>query len=324
FHARSSVKLGLISPTEEGSYKPFDAVQCAIEPAGHAAIYQKLQEILEKPYAKPLAEALSYVIIKGSYAEFALILNVREATPEVVKATNTLSKSLTHFFKEIVGLFLYEDQSDGRYYLGSSAGRRAAFRKVFGKAEVYQRICGRSFLYSPLSFSQVNLSIVESFVTTAGDLLNLSGQTRFIDLYCGYGLFALCLSNRVRSTIGIENSADSIQAAIDNALRQRVSNVRFIRGAVTPETLQHAMKSSWGYDAVLLDPPRNGTAEGVIESIATWKPQRVLHIFCNIDIMPAELKRWSKCGYTIAKAVPFDMFPGTPTIEMMVLLNQQL
>jgi len=323
FQFRGSVKLGLITPTDEGTYKPFDVARCAIEPAGHAPIYQKVREILEKPYAGPIGDALSYVIIKGNYTEYTLILNVREMSPEVVHATNTLSKSLTHSFKEIVGIFLYEDTSDGRYYLGSSNRKPVTFRKIFGKAEIYQRIHGRSFLYSPLSFSQVNMSIVEQFVAKAAGLLSLTKEMKLIDLYCGYGQFALCLAENADSVVGVEISSESVASAIANAKRQKVSNVRFLRNDITIETLPHLLKQSRPNDVVLLDPPRSGTGSGVIECIAARKPARVLHIFCNTDIMPAELKRWEASGYTVDEVIPFDMFPGTPSVEMMVLLTRR-
>ncbi len=74
-------------------------------------------------------------------------------------------------------------------------------------------------------------------------------------------------------------------------------------------------------DVALLDPPRAGTMAGVIEALAARRPAKVLHIFCNIDIMPAELKRWEKGGYATSRVVPFDMFPGTSSMEIMVLLT---
>jgi tRNA/tmRNA/rRNA uracil-C5-methylase (TrmA/RlmC/RlmD family) len=323
FQSRGSVKLGLIAPTDEGTYKPFDVVRCAIEPADHAPLYQKIQEILDKPYAGPIGEALSYVIIKGSYTEYTIILNVRAISPDVVHATNTLSKSLTHSFKEIAGIFLYEDSSDGRYYLGSSSQRSNAFRKIFGKADIYQRICGRSFLYSPFSFSQVNISITDQFVTKAGELLDLDKEMRLLDLYGGYGLFAVYLAGSVHSVVGVEIAADSVASAIANAKRQKISNVRFVRSDITSETISRLIAQTRQQDVVLLDPPRSGTGEAVIECIAARKPIRVLHIFCNVDIMSAELKRWEASGYTVDKAIPFDMFPGTPSIEMMVLLTRR-
>ena len=323
FQYRGATRLGLIAPAGEGSYKPFDVVHCAIEPASHAPIYQHVQRMLDHPGCQDLAEVLSYVIIKGSYTEHTVILNVRRISSHVISAANMLSKSLTHSFKEVVGLFLYEDTSDGRYYLGSPDRRTSGFRKVFGNKEIYQRICGRSFLYSPLSFSQVNASIADQFVVKAGELLELGKEMILFDLYCGYGLFALCLAEKVSSVTGVEIDATSIESAIANAKRQGVTNARFIRSNITFEAIGRLMSRLRPQDVVLLDPPRSGTLEGVIESIAARRPARVVHIFCHIDIMPAELKRWEKAGYAISRVIPFDMFPGTASMETMVLLGRE-
>jgi len=70
---------------------------------------------------------------------------------------------------------------------------------------------------------------------------------------------------------------------------------------------------------ILLDPPRSGTAEGVIEYIASQNPEKVVHIFCNSEIIEKELGRWKKSGYIPDTTVPFDMFPGTNEIEIMVI-----
>jgi 23S rRNA (uracil1939-C5)-methyltransferase len=294
--------------------------RCAIEPDSHAAIYKKVQELIEKPYAKYLAAVLGYVIIKGNYTEQTVILNVRAIDAEVTRAANTLSKSLTHAIPGITGIFFYKDSSDGRYYLGS--GNAQGLRKVHGNAEIYQRISGKSFLYSPLSFSQTNASIVDLFVARAGELLELKRDARLYDLFCGYGLFALCLNDKVESVQGIDNAAESISAAIANAKRQKATNVRFTRSAITVGTLPRLLASARQNDVILLDPPRSGTGEGVIECLAARNPARVLHIFCNVDLMPAELARWKQSGYLVTRAVPFDMFPGTASVEVMVLLTR--
>ncbi len=320
-HVRQSCRLGLIAPTDEGSYEPFDVVRCAIEPGRHSEIYQHIQQSLEKPYAGPLSEVLSYAIIKGSYTEQTLILNVREITPTVVRAANTLSKSLTHTFQELVGVFLYEDTASRNYYLGRSTQRQPVLRKVFGKAEIYHRTCGKSFLYSPLAFSQVNQSMLELFVTQAGRLLELNDGMTLLDLYCGYGLLALCLAHSVQYVEGVEISTESIASAIANARRQKATNVRFVRTDITIDSIPRLMERVQKHTAIILDPPRSGVAEGVIECIAARKPGKVLHIFCNVDILPSELRRWTEYGYKVVNAIPLDMFPGTSSVEIMVLLT---
>ncbi len=325
FPWRDSVKLGLLSPDEKGELKPFDVLYCAIEPVAHAAIYRQIQESIGKPYAKVLAKALSYVIIKGNYAENTVIFNVRDISPEVVRAANTLSKSLTKKNENIVGLFLYEDDTSPQYYLGSKGqSTKPKFKKLFGKPEIFHRTMGRSFLYSPLSFSQVNQSIMEKMIFTAESLLAPTKESKLFDLYCGYGLFALCLSDKVQSVVGAEVSSSSIESANANTKRQKVANARFIRTDINEETIDRIMSQTTLKDVVLLDPPRKGTSAGVIEAIAAKQPRRVVHIFCDIDIIGKELRQWGKSGYTAKRAIPFDMFPGTPAVETMILLERDV
>jgi tRNA/tmRNA/rRNA uracil-C5-methylase (TrmA/RlmC/RlmD family) len=323
FSQKGGVNLALIDPDESGKPEPFVVQRCAIEPDQHAEIYRKTQEALEKPYAKPLAEQLSYVVIKGNYREFTLILNVRDISGKVVKASNTLSKSLTRLFPSIVGLFLYLDETGGKYYLGVRNSRvRPIAKKLFGKSTVFQKVCGKTFFYSPLSFSQVNQSLLERLVSEAGTLLALTKESRLYDLYCGYGLFALCLGEKAGSAVGVEISPDSVESAMENGARQHADRVRFMRSDITADTVGSLLWKLRPSDRVILDPPRGGTAEGVIETIAASNPEKVLHLFCNIDLMPAEIKRWVSSGYGTRYAVPLDMFPGTAAVETMVLFER--
>lgn len=322
FFSRDSVRLGLINPDDEGRLHPLPVEQCAIEPVRHCAIFNRIQETIAKPYARKLVQRLNYVVIKGNYHEETIILNINDLSPEVVRAANTLSKSLTRSFSTIIGMFLYEDVSRPQYYLGSRprAGR-LPFRKLFGKATVFHRVAGRSFLFSPLSFSQVNQSILDQTIDTARTLLKPSKEQRLFDLYCGYGLFALCLAGECKAVVGAEVSAASVASAVANARRQNVANARFMLTDINEQTIERIMHTTRPDDLVLLDPPRNGTADGVIEHIAARRPARVVHIFCEIDLLPKELKRWKESGYRPTRAVPLDMFPGTAAVETMVALE---
>jgi tRNA/tmRNA/rRNA uracil-C5-methylase (TrmA/RlmC/RlmD family) len=322
FATRNGPRLGFVGPTDNLPPGGLPVVRCAIEPSEHAGVYAFLQESLAQPRSEPVAGVLTYVIIKGNYREQSLLFNVREISPAVVKTLNALSKSVTRAFPAITGVFVFEGQDDGRYYLEVRERRLAhAFRKIFGNRELFVRISGRNFLYPPLSFSQVNESILELFVGEARSLLNLQQRGTLYDLYCGYGLFALSLADTARTVVGVDLARGSVTAAVANAERQKVRNARFVRSAITAETAENIMKRSRREDAVILDPPRSGTAEGVIECIAAQKPGRILHIFCNSDILPAEIGRWVSSGYRAETAVPFDMFPGTSSLETLVLFS---
>jgi tRNA/tmRNA/rRNA uracil-C5-methylase (TrmA/RlmC/RlmD family) len=322
FPVKGDARLGLIDPGGEEGHRPVDVMTCRVEPASHGAVYARLRESIASPAARLLVPVLRYVVVKGNYSELIVILSVTRIDGGVVSAVNTVSRGLTRACPEVRGVLLYEDRSDGRYYLGTrTPAARGSIRKIYGETTVYQKFGGKGFLFPPLAFSQVNASLVDGLIGEAARMLELSPKGDMYDLYCGYGLFTLTIGARARRGTGIERTPEAIDAAMQNARRLGGTNAEFHRSDITAETLPRLLARAGPADAILLDPPRGGTAPGVIECAAARGPGRVVHMFCNIDIMPAEIARWKDAGYVPARGVPFDMFPGTDDAEIMVLLT---
>jgi len=321
FHVRDEVRLGLIEG--EHGRRPLPVRACGIEPDLHAQVYARVEEMIHAPTARRLARLLRYIIVKGTYAELVAIISVEEIDGAAVHEANALSRGLTASCPAVRGVLLYEDGGDERYYLGArgAAPRRSA-RKLFGDTDIRLTFGGRRFRCPPLSFSQVNASLVDALIAEAGAMLNLAATDDMYDLYCGYGLFTLTAGAGARRATGIERSADAVEAAVRNAGARGASNARFLRADITEHALGAVLARMRGRDAVLLDPPRRGTAPGVIECIAAAGPARAVHMFCSLDVMPAELERWRRARYGVVRAVPFDMFPGTDETEIMVLLER--
>jgi tRNA/tmRNA/rRNA uracil-C5-methylase (TrmA/RlmC/RlmD family) len=74
-------------------------------------------------------------------------------------------------------------------------------------------------------------------------------------------------------------------------------------------------------ESILLDPPRQGPEKGVIAFCADRGASRIIHLFCSVDRLPTDLQEWQSNGYRISEVVTLDMFPGTPNLEVMVLLR---
>jgi tRNA/tmRNA/rRNA uracil-C5-methylase (TrmA/RlmC/RlmD family) len=323
FKVQGRLRLRLIGPAENPRPAGITVGRCAIEPDIHAALYQAIETNLHEHPALPLADCLQYAVIKGTYDEQTILFNVRAITPACVRAVNHVSRSLTgRFGKSVAGVFLFEGEPEGRYYLSPrDPGGAAAARKVFGKNLIFTRIGEVPFLYPPMAFSQVNGSILESFVAGARTLLSPAGTDTLFDLYCGYGLFGLSLAPLVRRIIGAESSHLAVAAATANARRHNVRHARFVRTVLNAESARAVTARSPAGSLMLLDPPRSGTASGVIETLAGRFPRRVVHVFCNMEILRGELDRWETAGYLPERCIPFDMFPGTPELELMVLLS---
>jgi tRNA/tmRNA/rRNA uracil-C5-methylase (TrmA/RlmC/RlmD family) len=170
-------------------------------------------------------------------------------------------------------------------------------------------------------FTQINAAMVGRLVSSVRELLRLRSDEHLFDLYCGYGLFSLSLAGGVRRVTGAEISRDAIDAAVANAHRQNVTNVRFMRMDVTASAVGSLLTDARHGDVVVLDPPRGGTSPGVIEAIAARRPRRVVHIVCAIDLVAPELERWITSGYRCSRAVPLDLFPGTSSLETLLCLE---
>ncbi|MDD8019271.1 MAG: methyltransferase domain-containing protein, partial [Bacteroidota bacterium] len=286
------------------------------------------QEFIRRPECAELATEFTYVVVKGGEQEVAVIFNMNHFSSGNRQEVNRLSKQLTKKVKAVKAVFVFLDESRSKYYLSSSPKKnegenRRPLQKLFGTDKLFHAVGGKKFLYSPLSFSQTNHSILEQFIDKAKELLELEIEDLLLDLYCGYGLFSICLAEKVKSVLGVELSRSSIKDAIENAQRNKAANCRFIPADISEESLHRLFPpQSKAKIKVLFDPPRNGTSDGVIELIASKNPAKVLHIFCNVDIMHKELERWKQSGYVPVIAQPFDMFPGTSEVEMMVVLEK--
>jgi tRNA/tmRNA/rRNA uracil-C5-methylase (TrmA/RlmC/RlmD family) len=154
-----------------------------------------------------------------------------------------------------------------------------------------------------------------------------SKQERFIDLYCGYGLFANAIGRHYKDTWGIDVNNESVDHARNTAVYQAKKNnlslhSHFRTTPITPESLDKLLPVSGKMpETIVLDPPRQGTAEGVISFCAHREASHIIHIFCNVDRIPDDMKQWHRYGYRIAGCVPLDMFPGTPGLEVIILLK---
>jgi tRNA/tmRNA/rRNA uracil-C5-methylase (TrmA/RlmC/RlmD family) len=319
--------LGLIGVDDDSSKSfPMDIGECVVEPKSHAQIYTTIQELLQRKEESNLVKEFNYVVVKGDDKESIVIFNMNHFSSSNRREVNALSKHLTSHVKSVSGVFVFVDEERSKYYLSGTPRKGTQsnpkpLTKIFGKDKLFHRVGDVKFLYSPLSFTQTNHSIIELFVETAGNFLSLTKDDILYDLYCGYGLFSLSFSKRVKSVTALELSRSSIHDGIDNARRNSITNTKFVAADISAETLDRFSK--FRPTKILLDPPRNGTNDEVIEFLASQAPEKVVHIFCNTEIIAKELRRWNECGYVPVKAQPFDMFPGTNEIEMMVLLEKR-
>lgn len=294
-----------------------------LEPPEHEDIYRFLQGKLSEPAYKLLAVHLNYLIIRGSYSDQAVIFNVDMMNGPLVRKLKMLAEHLRKQPKPVTAAFAFLDPSRSDYYLESKRPDTMNFKKLFGPDQLTVSHGGCRYQFHPTSFSQVNESMVPVMLDAARELLAPKGGKYLLDLYCGYGLFSHFLAADYRKVLAIDAEGPSIRAAEANGRlnAKHGKRARFLARRITGKLLDEMFSESAAPDAVLLDPPRQGTQPGVIANLCHRRPGTVLHIFCGVDQIPAALKEWQANGYKVKRVVPLDMFPGTINLEVLVLLT---
>ncbi|MGE4302220.1 MAG: hypothetical protein AB7F40_11540, partial [Victivallaceae bacterium] len=294
-------------------------IHSLLDPEIHSRIYEFAEQNLRLPKNRALAGALNYLIIRGDYTRFALIFNLGMADGAIVRNLKFFAETMRKEFPGIFSCFMYLDETRSDYYLERERpDKKVAFKKIFGPELLDVRIDGKKLLYPITAFSQINLSMLETFIHTALGLLDPQKTDTLIDLYCGYGLFGISGAERCRGVLGIDYAGEAVQSAAKIAEHLYPGKpVRFVSGSITPELLRGKLPPPAATDRILLDPPRSGCIPGVIETLAARKTGRILHIFCGTDTMRKELGIWLANGWSIEKIVPLDLFPGTMNLETL-------
>jgi tRNA/tmRNA/rRNA uracil-C5-methylase (TrmA/RlmC/RlmD family) len=305
------------------------AMMCsALEPKEHEAIYQFLSAKINAPGFSISARHLTYIIIRGTYAEFSVLFNVHQLSGPIVRNLKALAQNIKTLGLNIVSSFIFFDPTRSDYYLDNKQTDGAwKLKNLFGPDALKLRVFDQTYRFDPVSFSQINQSMLPALLESAVRLCGLGADDRFIDLYCGYGLFANYVGKRCGEVYAVDSDEASIDRARDTARYTaqkggRSARLYFRTAPISPASLEKLLPLAGARrETILLDPPRGGPGKGVISSCAQRNPRRVVHLFCDIDRVPVDLQEWHVNGYRVAKIVPFDMFPGTPNLEVAVLLE---
>ena len=177
---------------------------------------------------------------------------------------------------------------------------------------------GVRLVFLPTDFVQVNSEINRNMVNRALELLEVNGQHRVLDLFCGLGNFTLPLARHAAAVTGVEGDAGLVARARANAALNGLDNVTFHATDLFAEVADHDWVKQ-AYDRILLDPPRSGAAE-ILPQVAGMAAKRIVYVSCH----PGSLARdagflVNEAGYRLLAAGVMDMFPHTAHVESIAL-----
>jgi 23S rRNA (uracil1939-C5)-methyltransferase len=190
-----------------------------------------------------------------------------------------------------------------------------------GSDRLEEELGGMRMRISSSAFFQTNTEMAERLYRLAIDYAQPSGTDRVYDLYCGIGTIGLLMAPRAAEVWGLELVEEAIADAIANARRNEVENARFFAGDVRV-ALRELVARAGRPDILVVDPPRSGLSQKVVRRIIEAAPRRVVYVSCNPTTLAPNAAQLVEAGYTLRKVCPVDMFPQTPHIECVAVLDR--
>ena len=196
-------------------------------------------------------------------------------------------------------------------------------RHLFGNGYITDTIGDIRYRISPQSFYQVNPEQTAKLYGTALEYADLTGDEIVWDLYCGTGTITLFLAQQAKEVRGVEIVPAAIEDANANAAANGITNARFYVGKAEEILPQVYEKERVRADVIVVDPPRKGCDQTLLDTILEMEPDRVVYVSCGPATLARDLKILCEEKYDLVKVQPVDMFAQTVGIENVALLTRR-
>ena len=328
-----------------------DYTQCAIGAPENAQILEKIRTFINENNISVYDEQSHKGLIRH------ILIRTGKHTGQIMVCLIINGKTLPHAdkladcLKDISGMssiMININKERTNVILGSECS------VIWGNSYIEDSICGIMFRISPLSFFQVNPVQTEKLYRKALEYAELTGNETVWDLYCGIGTISLLMATKARKVYGVEIVPQAIEDAKNNALRNSLNNAEFFVGKaeeVVPRIYDEDMKKAENEpvdskenskensglpdsasdesvmrinpDVVVVDPPRKGCDETLLDTIVKMNPKRIVYVSCDSATLARDLKYLAANGYEIDRVQPVDQFAHTVHVETVVLLSHK-
>jgi 23S rRNA (uracil1939-C5)-methyltransferase len=192
---------------------------------------------------------------------------------------------------------------------------------VLGSERLREELSGLRLEMSHGAFFQTNTEMTEKLYGVAAEYAGLSGSERVFDLYCGIGTIGLSMASKAGEVWGLEIVVEAIADAERNAERNKIENARFVAGSARTG-VRPLIEQAGKPDVVVIDPPRAGLSQKIVRRVIECEAKRIVYVSCNPTTLAPNAAQLVEAGYTLRRVKPVDMFPQTPHIECVALLEK--
>ena len=310
-----------------------DNTDCALGAKINSRILGIIKEYMQDNKIKPYDEdkhagTVRHILIRNGYHTdqimVCLVINA-----ESIKNSDDLVKRL----KDIDGMtsiMININRNKTNVILGDTC------KTLWGKSYIEDYICDIRYQISPLSFYQVNPKQTEKLYSKALEYAGLTGNETVWDLYCGIGTISLFMAAKARKVYGVEIVPQAIEDAKNNARLNNIDNAEFFVGKaeeVVPAFYEELSRKAANGDeeakrgihpdVVVVDPPRKGCEETLLETVVKMSPKRMVYVSCDSATLARDLKFMEEHGYKVEKVQAVDQFGNTVHVETVVLLSHK-
>ena len=196
------------------------------------------------------------------------------------------------------------------------------YKLLWGEESIKDNVGKYEFKISPNSFLQINRTQVEVLYDKVMEFLQAGKDERIVDLYSGIGTISMYIAEKAKEVIAIESVGQAVEDAKHNAELNDIENISFTKARA--EVLFPKLAADELYiDKIVLDPPRKGCKEEVLDGILEANSERIVYVSCNSATLARDIKHLTENGYKLKEVQPVDMFPHTSQIEVVTLLVRE-
>ena len=305
---------------KEGTHRILPVDSCLIEDQKADEIIVTIRSMLRSFKIRVFDEDTGYgllrhVLIRRGFTTGEILVVLVTASP-VFPSKNNFVKALREKHPEITTIVQNINGRNTSMVLGDKE------HVLYGKGYIEDELCGLRFRISSRSFYQINSVQTEKLYGKAMELAELTGKETVLDAYCGIGTIGLIASKHAGKVIGVELNQDAVRDAVQNAKKNGITNAQFFCNDAG-RFMSHMAARGESADVVFMDPPRSGSTEEFIDSVALMQPKRVVYISCGPDTLARDLRMFAKHGYKAKEAWPVDLFGWTGHVETVALLQRK-
>ncbi|WP_064094391.1 23S rRNA (uracil(1939)-C(5))-methyltransferase RlmD [Rossellomorea aquimaris] len=303
---------------QKRSHEIIDMDKCIIQYEKNDEVIQHVKDICEKLEVRPYDETkhkgvLRHIMTRTAYTTGEVMVVLVTRTPELPHKSKIVEE-LVQRIEGLKSIIHNVNSKRTNIIMGDST------HVLWGEEVIHDFIGDVKFAISARSFYQVNPEQTKVLYDKALEYADLHGEETVIDAYCGIGTISLFLAQKAKKVYGVEIVPQAIEDAKKNAILNGMDNVEFKAGpaeVVIPDWYKEGIHA----DVLVVDPPRKGCDEALLNTILEMKPKKVVYVSCNPATLARDLRILEDGGYKTTEVQPVDMFPQTMHCEAVAKIE---